>query len=312
MTESATSHDLPRKHHFKPAFFLSQWAGRDGQVCEMRYINGKVVAKRKHPRNTGCLKDLYRTNGVPEANSQDLEVKFMTPLDTKAATALRKLLTGTPLELADRVAWARFLLSMLYRNRECVEFIKSHMANLWREGTAALEEDWAKHRKPGEHQTLAEATALRQPAAAERSAANILADIIGNHRAVPDIVKMHWSRIGLHNSKVSLLTSDRPVVLLSLSNPNAYIAMPIGPYDLFVAAFDDRFSRAAQVDATEIAWRMNRDVVSNGRAFVWGVDGSQVDFVRTYIASNPDRVILTPEQQQEALAAARGLTSEHR
>jgi Protein of unknown function (DUF4238) len=143
----------------------------------MRLINGKVVPKRKHPQNTGYIKDLYRTNGVPEAISQNLEMKLMGPLDTKAAAALRKLLAGTTLDLPERVAWARFLLSMLYRNRECVEFLKAHMAELWREGTAALEDHWASRRKPGEHRTLAEATAERQPGAAEQSAANILTDI---------------------------------------------------------------------------------------------------------------------------------------
>jgi hypothetical protein len=298
--------DLPRKHHYKPVFFLSQWAGRDGQVCEMRLINGKVVPKRKHPRNTGCLKDLYRTNGVPEAISQDLEVKFMAPLDTKAAAAFRKLLAGASLDMDERAAWARFLLSMLYRNRECVEFIKAHMAELWREATAALEDEWANRRKPHEHRTLAEATAERQPGAAETSAANILTDIIGNHRAVPDIVKMNWTRIDLRNSTVPLLTSDRPIVFLSLLDPTAYIALPLGPYDLFVAAFDDRFSRP-RVSETEIAWRMNRDVVSNGREFVWDIDDSQIDFVRTYIGASPDRVILSDVQRQDAIATARGL-----
>lgn len=62
--------------------------------------------------------------------------------------------------------------SMLYRNRECVEFIKAHMAEVWREATAALEQDWAARRKPDEHHTFAEATAARQPGAAETSAAN--------------------------------------------------------------------------------------------------------------------------------------------
>src|SRR5207248_5852625 len=137
------------------------------------------------------IKDLYRTAGVPEDISQNLETKFMSPLDADAARALGKIVTGTSLYIAERAAWARFLLSMLYRNRECVEFIKAHMAEVWREATAALEADWAKHRDPDEHQTLADETADRQPAAAEMSAADILSDIIGNHRAVPDIVKMH-------------------------------------------------------------------------------------------------------------------------
>jgi hypothetical protein len=300
--------DLPRKHHFKPVFFLSRWVGRDLRLCEMRMINGKVVPKRKYPQNTGCIKDLYRTDGVPEEVSQNLETKFMAPLDTKAARALSKISSGASLDIDERVAWARFLLSMLYRNRECVEFIKAHMAEVWREATAALEQDWAARRKPDEHRTLAEATAARQPGAAETSAANILSDIIGNHRAVPDIVRMNWGKINLSGSKIPLLTSDRPLAFVALSDPNAYIALPIGPFDLFVAAFDDRFSRPRQ-DATDTAWRMNRDAVSNGREFVWGLDDGQIEFVRTYIGSAPDRLILSRAQQEESIAAARGLTA---
>ena len=298
--------DLPRKHHYKPVFFLSRWAGRDGRLCEMRLINGKVVPKRKYPQNTGCIKDLYRTDGVPTEISQDLETKFMASLDTKAARALSKISSAAALDIEERAAWARFLLSMLYRNRECVEFIKAHMADVWREATAALEEDWAARRRPDEHRTLAEVTAARQPGAAETSASNILADIIGNHRAVPDIVRMNWGKINLSGSKIPLLTSDRPLAFVALSDPNAYIALPIGPYDLFVAAFDDRFDRP-RVDATDTAWRVNKDVVSNGRQFVWGIDDGQIDFVRTYIGANPDRLILSKAQQEEAVAAARGL-----
>jgi hypothetical protein len=117
---------------------------------------------------------------------------------------------------------------------------------------------------------------------------------------------MNWTRIDLRRSAVPLLTSDRPIVFLSLLDPQAYIALPIGPHDLFVAAFDDRFSRP-RVNATEIAWCMNKDVVSNGREFVWGVDDGQIDFVRTSIGANPDRVILSEAQRHEAIAAARGL-----
>lgn len=181
------------------------------------------------------------------------------------------------------------------------------MAEVWREATAALEEDWAERRKTDEHRTLAEATSARQPGEAGRSAANILSDIIGNHRAVPDIVKMNWGKINLSRSEIPLLTSDRPLAFVALSDPNAYIALPIGPHDLFVAAFDDRFSRSP-VDASKIEWHMNKDVVSNGREFVWGVDDSQIDFVRTYIGANRDRVILSRAQQDELIAAARGLS----
>jgi Protein of unknown function (DUF4238) len=296
--------ELPRKHHYKPVFFLSRWVGRDRQLCEMKLINGKLVAKRRHPGGTGYVKDLYRTEGVPEEVSQVLETDFM-PLDNDAANALSKIASDQALDADDRIAWARFMLSLLYRNREGVDFIKAHMADIRREATLALEPDWAALRGPLDELTLEEASAVRNPGAAAKSAANMLADIIANSRAVPDIATMHWTHIDLRGSKVPLLTSDRPLVFVGLSDPHAYMALPIGPYDLFVAARDDRFSRP-RTDVTDIAWRMNKDVVSLGRQFVWGVDDAQLDFVRTYIGSAPDRVILTEAQRQSILAVGRG------
>jgi uncharacterized protein DUF4238 len=298
--------ELPRKHHYKPVFFLSRWAGEDGMLCEMKLINGKLVAKRRHPNGTGHVKDLYRTEGVPEERSQDLESNFMSPLDNDAAVALNKIARDQTLDPEDRIAWARFMLSLLYRNRENVEFIKEHMARLRKEATAALEAEWAARRGPLGELSLAEASAARNPGAAAKSAARMTADIIANSRAVPDIANMHWTRIDLRGSTLPLLTSDRPLVFVGLSDPRTYMALPIGPHDLFVAARDDRFTRP-RTDVSDIAWRMNRDVVSLGRQYVWGVDDAQLDFVRTYIGSAPDREILTEAQRQNILAIARGV-----
>jgi hypothetical protein len=298
--------ELPRNHHFKPVFFLSRWTGKDGRLCEMRLIRGKLVVKRPHPEGTGYIKDLYRTDGVPEDISQDLEIKFMSPLDNGAATALSKLAVDAPLSAGERMAWARFLLSMLYRNRECVELIKTHMTEIRSEATLALEPDWATQH--GHETTLAEAAAARKPAAADIDASNMLVDIIANSRALPDIARMHWKRIDLRKSTIPLLTSDRPLVFVGLSHPKAHMALPIGPYDLFVAVFDEKITKALlKVDPTKLAWEMNRDVVSSARQFVWGVDDGQIDVVRTWIGSTPDRVILTETQRQNILAIGRGL-----
>jgi len=298
--------ELPRKHHFKPVFFLSRWAGKDGQLCEMKLIKGKVVPRRRHPAGTGYIKDLYRTDGVPEEQSQDLETNFMSPLDNDAANALGKIASNQLLDVGDRVAWARFMLSLLYRNRECVETIKTHMTEMWGEGTDALEKEWAARRGPNDPVTFAEATALREPAAAAMSAANMMTDIIANSRAVPDIAGMHWMRIDLSASKVPLLTSDRPLVFIALEDPKAYMALPIGPQDLFVAARDDRLLIAlAAGDPTAIARQLNKDVVSLARQFVWGIDDAQLDLVRDNIGSAPDRVIITAAQRGEAIARRR-------
>jgi hypothetical protein len=300
--------DLPRKHHFNPAFYLSQWTGDDNQLCEMRLIRGDVKPRRRYPHLTGYVRDLYRTAGVSEVESQDLEIKFMTPLDTVAAAALQGLLSGDSPNLQERVAWTRFVLSLIYRNPDAVKLIKTHMATLVDEITASLEAKWAAEREVDDEQTLAEATAIRQPGFADIHGANMVADIIGNHSAVPDIVRMNWGKINLSDSKVPLVTSDRPVLMVNLSDPEAFIALPIGPYDLFVAAFNDRLSRLLH-DSTKLAQTVNRDVIANAREFVWGVDDGEIDVVRTWIGANPDRIILSREQQEAGIAAARGLSS---
>lgn len=162
--------NLPRDHHYNPKFILKRWTVNDGPLCEMRLIRGNVLAKHRYPSATGFRTDLYRTDGVPPANAQDLEVLFMSPLDNDAAASLDKFLAGRPLDPDDRTAWAIFLLSLLYRNPECVELIKGHMAEIRSEATDALEGEWAALRGPLDEMTFAEATAMRRPGAAQISA----------------------------------------------------------------------------------------------------------------------------------------------
>jgi hypothetical protein len=97
----------PAKHHFNPAFSLKPWTVTDGQLCEMKRINGKVVPRRTHPNATGFQKNLYRTDGVPAEHEQHLELNVMKPLDTAADLALQKILSGdsTPWDSEERSAW---------------------------------------------------------------------------------------------------------------------------------------------------------------------------------------------------------------
>jgi hypothetical protein len=300
--------DLPRNHHYNPQFALRRWVGSDGMLCEMRLVNGVVTPRRRHPRRTGAVRDLYRVEGVAEENSQDLEIKFMSPLDNGAAVVLDRLITGKPLDTEQRLAWARYLLSMLYRHPDGVETINTHMAEMWHQATDALEADFAKTQAASglPVKTLAEETAKRDPGAAGKSAANM---IIGNSRAVPDIAAMPWVCVDVSQSKFSLLTSDRPLVMShGLADPLCYLALPLSPHKLFVASHDPRYAKALPGTAhTRIVKAMNRDVVRQAREFVWGTDDAQLEFVRKHIRTALDRVILTDDQRQKIIATARGL-----
>jgi len=298
----------PRRHHYNPEFYLSQWAGPDGLVCEIKKAHGKVEARRKSPKATGFERDLYRTVGVPD--EQHIEKTFMSRLDNDAASALQKILSGDGTEWsgAERTAWTTFILSLLFRNPENVKIIKDYIRQIWEQGMSALEADYAARRLPTAPETFDGYVALTKPAAAEISASNLLMKIIANERVGRTIFDMHWTRHVLKNSKLQLLTSDRPIIMpFGLGDPRAYIALPVSPTVLFVAAHDPAFARSlAGLKQTELVAVLNEAVVCQARKFVWATDDSQLEFVRRHIGTAPNRTIITEAQKQKSLAAARG------
>ena len=302
--------NLPVKHHFNPAFSLQPWTGSDSLLCEMRRINGRVVACRKHPNATGFERNLYRTEGVPAGQEQHLEVNFMRPLDTAADRALKKIMSGDPKpwDNEERSAWTRYILSLIFRNPAAVRVIKDRIFDIWDEGLKALEANYTDRRKSTDPATFGEYLAQRRPAAAYIHAANLITEIIDNPRLGPTIMNMDWSRIDVSRSNVTLLSSDRPIDRpLGLSDPRAYIAFPIGPRTLFLASNNSTLAeRISREKHTKLAKLMNKAVVSQAQEFVWGVDDFQLAFVQKYMGRIPEREIVTAKQHQEAIDAARG------
>ena len=136
----------------------------------------------------------------------------------------------------------------------------------------------------------------------------MLMQIIDNDRVGPTVFKMHWCRIPLPKANVELLCSDRPLDRpLGFGHPQAYIALPIAPRMLFLAAHNEELAKAISGRShTETVKRLNKTVVRQAREFVWGSDDSQLGFVRKHFGTAPERELITPEQRAEAIAAATG------
>lgn len=306
--------ESPSKHHFSPAFSLKPWTGRDGNVCQMRKIGAKVVPRRVHPNATGFAKDLYRIDGVGPEQAQHVEANFFKPLDTEAERALQKILSGdrSPWDGPMRSAWTRYVLSLMFRMPTAVGALKGHLAEMWKEGIKALEADYENRRLPTDPPTFAEYFALTNPAAAEISTANMLMQIIDNDRVGPTIFNMHWSWIPLPHANLELLCSDRPIDRpLGLGDPKAYIALPVAPRMLFLAAHSERLAKSISGrNHTETVKRMNKTVVSQAREFAWGSNDSQLAFVSKHTGTAPERDLITPEQRAQAIEAATGQSLE--
>ena len=305
--------EQPRKHHFNPAFYLGRFAGADGLVREMRLVRGKVMLKSRHPDATGFQTDLYRTEGVPEEHSQHLEVHFMSPLDNGAAKALERIEANDTMNwpAEERSNWVRFVVGFFFRHPASIAMVKNHIANVFNVAVEALERNYDEIRGPNDPETFAEAYANHNPACAEIHATNFIAELIDNDRLGRTIFDMHWAVLDMTRSKFSILASDRPIYMpLPLDRPDAHILLPISPTKCFVAVRKrETIAQINALDRTTVVREVNTAIVQQAREFVWSRDDSQKGFVEKHFAKLPERELLTAEQMQEAIDAARGATA---
>lgn len=291
------------KHHFSPEFYLSGWVGRDGQLCCIRKVHGKIVAKRRAPGGTGYVHDGYKTDHIPEADAHRVETAFMSPLDNDAARELRRMLAGDPRirTSEERSAWTRFVISLLFRHPAAVETLKAHFGEM--HGIAV---EGVQAENPGTVITL-------DPAYTSIAASNMLTDIIDNTRVGPTIFDMKWVVVDVTASKIPLMTSDRPVVMpLGLGHPDCHIALPISPTKLFIAAHTDRFKQLRPGQETAVVKAINKAVVVQAQEYVWALDDSQLAFIEKHMGTAPERALMTDEQRQQAIDAARGIKTSRR
>ena len=171
-----------------------------------------------------------------------------------------------------------------------------------------MAEKYLETRDPHGPQTIQEFVDITLPAAASMDAAGMLVDIIDNDRVGPTIFGMKWILVDLPDSKYELLTSDRPLVRpMGFDNPQAYLVLPLSPRKLWLAAHTDYYKRnLMNVDQAAVVREINKAVVSQAREFVWGTDASQLSFVKKHMATVPEHALVTAEQEERALAVARG------
>jgi hypothetical protein len=297
----------PLKHHYIPAFFLRQWARQsDAQLTQFSKPYGNEVKSRDvFPENTGFEERLYTVEGLPEDQAHKVESGFMSFVDNEAAKALAKIAAGdaTGWDQATRSDWTRFMLSLRFRNPEVIADLKGHMRDIVDATFADVTENYAVFRRPGDPETAEEFFARIEGNPAEGAAMHLAQNIIDNERVGPDINNMRWHRHLFPDARHTFLTSDRPFDWpKGLADPGAYIALPVGPRTLFTAAHGDWLAKEIrQANPSRVIDSVNKTIVAHARRFVWGVDASQLQFIRRYMGTAPDRPVITEEQKRAAI-----------
>ncbi|MBU1336050.1 MAG: DUF4238 domain-containing protein [Alphaproteobacteria bacterium] len=301
----------PKKHHYIPAFYLSRWAtGEDGRLCQCSKPYDRVVVNRRHPEAIGFVERLYELEGLNEELAQQVESKFFSPVDSAAADALALMEAEGNRANWDsrrRSAWSLFLHGMLVRAPEDITEFKAGWRRLMlSDDTGEWQARYDEIRKPDDPTTYQEYMLAIPEANHNRSAMRALIGMIDNANIGLNMNQMIWTVIDTPKDEYPLLTSDRPVIRTNgMMIKNGHIAIPIGPYRMFLAAKDEAAMRyLRQIQPRQLVRENNRQVCDYAVKYVYGVDDRQIEFVRKHFGTKKQpRLMASISAKYEDMAA---------
>jgi hypothetical protein len=274
---------MPRRHHYIPVFYLSQWAIRaDARVCQYSRPYRDVVPKRVHPSGTGYQEGLYNVAGVPEHQQEYLEDGFLKIADQHANDALQEILKGDlTLNLKLRSGWTRFIMSLMSRTPDRVAWIKEQYAVEFAKVLPELQKYYDTIHAADPTKPSAKDKEADIARAAAIGTAKVLKDVMDLPNTGSHIMNMHWGVLTVDHPRLTLLTSDRPAYLSDgVIKESAVITLPISPKKLFIAANNKPWlSNLKNNPPIEFIKSSNNLVALNAIDYVYGVDDSQLQYV---------------------------------
>jgi hypothetical protein len=248
--------------------------------------NNGIAFKHNAPVSMGFKYDLYALLHVGEELKDWLEDNFFLLVDNEAAIAMRELASGnTNLELPLRNAWARFIMAMMFRTPDKIEFIREaydrEVPNLRAELIAAYNQEMAGRDPP----PTEEERAADIERAFSLGKGKLIQSVMDLPNVGTEILQMNWVVITVADGGRDFLTCDYPVYLSKgLQHDDAFFALPISPRKLFVASKSqaqlDRLSGWSKADLTQA---VNKTSVEQARRYVYGTGKFERNFVNKYL-----------------------------
>ena len=263
-----------RKHHYIPVFYLTQWCGPGGRLCQYSRPYDKVVAKPKYPAETGFERGLYTLRAHTSAVAEIIEDKLMGRTDHDASRAHRLLLDNNidGLDEGTRSGWARFIISLLRRTPESLRGLGNRL-------TAMLVEQYPELKIVGDPEK--DDRDMARLGVFERQRAMLLQKLLNSEQIGNHLINMRWSIVRFDSAAGPIMTSDRPFVTSNgMVKPDAHLIVPISPSQCFVATNTvETLKQLQALSADEFINRMNHKMACQARKFVYGLDDSHLSFV---------------------------------
>jgi hypothetical protein len=301
--------NAPRDHHFIPAFYLKQWVDGSGKLVEYSRKGGKFIPKPVGPRSTGFERDLYAFPELPAATAQYMEQAFFAYADQKASDALDLHLGVSSQQWTPELlsAWSRFVIGIHLRHPDAMPEMRSATEKIWSASGKDYQARYQAVRKPGDPATFDEYLALRDPLTPIKMQVNLIVKALDNEVVGAHINQMEWATIDVSRALERLLTSDRPVQIFNLKEPNGVLSIPISPTTIFAAVNDPgTLDKLRAANPNKIVADVNDFTVSRARRFVWACDSSQEQYVADQMSTKLEPTPLLPniDKYQSPTAAA--------
>lgn len=275
---------MGQRHHYIPKFYLRKWLGSDFKLEEFARVppSNQIRSRRRGVDSTGYAEDLYTMPGVTDQTKQNIERLFMGVVDSRAAEARNMLLAGTIPQGELRLAWARFILTMLMRSPEEISRFKSEFTRQWAVSDPELQSEYEKQRRPEWPDQLEDYARSVDPTITERQALLVATQLMQNKNVIQLLMKAEWWVLDTSSVKRALMTSDHPVVMTNgLGRPDGHFGIPIGPRHLFVAFMQREFSASfRRLPVGKIVRLTNEAVIGQARRSVYGLDAANIAEVR--------------------------------
>jgi hypothetical protein len=279
------------RHHYIPQFYSRRWAGVDDRICEFSRPYKNIYRQRVYPKETGFKDRLYEKPGVPKSIAQQVEDKFMSPVDNFAAKALDIIEADVEKIRNDadqRSAWSLFLMTLMTRMPEDLAALAEILEDDWKRDLPAHRKEYAANREPDDPETIEEFIEKRDPDHMGRWVMNIAPELMDHGGIGRALNGMRWSVVTTPVDAPPFLSSDRPLHLSkTFSEPGCYLTLPIGPHRLFVATNTEEMeSNFKSKPAKELVQEVNARVVKQAVKYVYGIDDAEREFVDKLISSD--------------------------
>jgi len=287
----------PIDHHFIPAFYLSQWAGRDGKLFEYTIKHHKLIAKAVGPKSTGHESHLYSFLELPPDTAQFVEDEFFRYADQTACLALEMHLGKSSRQWTSELlsAWSRFVVAIHLRHPDAMPELRAAAVSIWNASADAFQAKYEHIRDPADPSTFDEHIALIDPLIPVKARVNMIIKSFDNENLGSHINRMKWATVDLSASPDRLLLSDRPVEFFRTKEPNGILSIPISPTKLFVAVNDAAIlARIREANPRAVVHGINKYVVSRARKFVWATNRASHRFIANHMSRAMEPTPLFP------------------